>query len=64
MAVKPEAKVARAARASEQARAALLRAVLDAHRAGLSNRQIAAAAGVTHRTVAAMLRADAKGRNQ
>jgi len=62
--VKPETKVQRAARASERARAALHAAVLDAHRAGLSNRQIAAAAGVTHRTVQQMLlRPDMKGRN-
>ena len=62
--MKPETKVARAARASEQARAVLLAAVLDAHRAGLSNRQIAAAAGVTHRTVAHILASQTKGRNQ
>lgn len=61
--MKPETRVARAARASDQARAALQRAVHDAHRAGLSNRQIAAAAGVTHRTVALMLRANEEGRN-
>lgn len=62
--MKPATKVARAARASERARAQLHAAVLDAHRAGLSNRQIAAAAGTTHRTVRQMLdRANEGGKN-